>query len=232
MNFRYKNLFFDLDDTLWDIHTNGREAMLETFQEYKLADYFPSFDSFYDIYMEYNVELWGKYRNNEIKKNELVLQRFLLPLQQGGIDDEAFALRMNDDFLEATTTKTALIPHAKEILDHLKPFYRMFIISNGFSEVQYKKIRNSGLEVYFEKIILSEDVRANKPSPVIFDHALKMTNSRRNESIMIGDSWEADIIGAHDSGIDQIFFNKEDKQEMEFLPTYCITSLKEIKNIL
>ena len=232
MNLKYKSIFFDFDDTLWDIHVNGRDAMAETFEMYKLEKHFESFDAFYDIYMFHNLSLWEKYRQGTLKKADLVLLRFTLPLQKGGIYDEAFALKMNDDFLEATTTKTRLIPYAKEILDYLSPFYRLFIISNGFSEVQYKKLKNSGLAGYFKKIILSEDVQANKPNPVIFDYALKCTNSRRNESLMIGDSWEADIVGAKNSRIDQVFFNREQKTELKFQPTFLINQLEELRNIL
>lgn len=231
MNLKYKSLFFDFDDTLWDIHVNGRVAMSETFEKYKLGNHFESFDAFYDIYMHYNLLLWDKYRQGTLKKADLILQRFTLPLQKGGINDDAFALKMNDDFLEATTTKTKLIPYAKEILDYLSSFYRLFIISNGFSEVQYKKLNNSELTGYFEKIILSEEVQANKPNPIIFDYALQSTNSRRNESIMIGDSWEADIVGAKNSRIDQVFFNRAQKSGLEFQPTFTINHLKELENI-
>ncbi|MCL1941976.1 MAG: YjjG family noncanonical pyrimidine nucleotidase [Candidatus Azobacteroides sp.] len=232
MNFKYKNIFFDFDDTLWDIHTNGKEALSETFEQYRLDEKFSSFEEFYGIYMPKNHELWEKYRSGMIRKKELVLQRFLYPLQQGGINDEAYALKMSDDFLEATSYKTKLIPYAKEILEYLYPRYRMFILSNGFSEVQYKKLRNSGLDRYFEKVILSENAEANKPSPEIFDYALKNTNSRRKESVMIGDSWDADIVGAKNSRIDQIFLDHEGKTDMDFQPTYLIKSLKELKEIL
>lgn len=232
MNFKYKSLFFDFDDTLWDIHVNGKEAMRETFLQYGLQNHFESFESYYDIYMRHNLDLWEKYRKGTLKKQELILQRFLLPLQKGGINDVELALKMNDDFLEATTLKTKLLPYAKEILDYLKPFYRLFIISNGFSEVQFKKLENSGLSPYFEKVILSEDVQANKPNPVIFEYALQSTNSRKNESLMIGDSWEADIVGAKNSRIDQVFLDHENRNDLEFQPTYIIHSLKELENIL
>ena len=232
MNFKYKSIFIDLDDTLWDIHANGKEALSETFDQYGLKNLFASFEEFYDIYMPNNLNLWAQYRMGIIRKQELVLQRFLYPLQLKGINDESLALKMNADFLEATTTKTKLIPYAKEILEYLSPKYRLFILSNGFTEVQYKKLKTSGLSPYFEKVILSETAEANKPSPAIFDYAPKSTRSRRKASIMIGDSWEADIIGAKDSRIDQIFLNRENKTDLEFQPTYVVESLKEIEGIL
>lgn len=228
----YKSIFFDLDDTLWNLHENGKEALSETFDKYELKNRFSSFEEFYGIYLPNNYELWAKYRTGMIRKQELVLQRFLYPLQQKGINDETLALKMGADFLEATTTKTKLIPYAKEILEYLSPKYRLFILSNGFTEVQHKKLRNSGLSSYFEKVILSENAEANKPSAEIFDYALKSTSSRRKASVMIGDSWEADIVGAKNSRIDQIFLNLEDKTDLEFQPTYEVKSLKEIERIL
>ncbi len=108
----------------------------------------------------------------------------------------------------------------------------MHILSNGFREVQFKKIENSGLQPYFDKIILSEDAGVNKPHPDIFTYALKNTNSRRNEALMIGDSWEADIAGAQKSRIAQIWFNPADISSDGFEPTYTVKTLAEIKEIL
>ena len=108
----------------------------------------------------------------------------------------------------------------------------MYILSNGFREVQFMKLSNSGLAPYFERMILSEDASIQKPHNGIFDFALKNTNSRRGESLMIGDSWEADIIGAHNSKIDQLWLNPEGLPAKGFIPTYTVGSLKEIEKIL
>jgi len=105
----------------------------------------------------------------------------------------------------------------------------MYILSNGFREVQYKKIENSGLMPYFDKIILSEDAGINKPHPDMFTYALKNTNSKRNQTIMIGDSWDADIVGAHNSRIAQIWLNPAGEAPQGFEPTYTVRSLTEIK---
>ncbi|HCM20492.1 MAG TPA: noncanonical pyrimidine nucleotidase, YjjG family, partial [Porphyromonadaceae bacterium] len=112
-------------------------------------------------------------------KEELTVERFLAPLRPFGVDDPEYAKHLSLDFLERTTRKTRLMEGAKELLDYLKPRYRMHILSNGFSEIQYKKINNSGLARYFDKIILSEEAGINKPHPDMFTYALKNTNSRR-----------------------------------------------------
>ncbi len=228
----YKNLFIDLDDTLWDIHQNGKECLEEIYVDYDYNKFYPTFEDYYAVYMPSNFHLWSLYRQGSIKKDELIVERFLVPVRQFGINDPAYAKALSDDFLERTTHKTRLIPGTMDLLDYLEPKYRMHILSNGFREVQYQKIENSGLMPYFDKIILSEDAGINKPHPDIFTYALKNTNSRRNQTIMIGDSWDADIVGAHNSRLHQIWFNPTHAQPQGFEPTYTVKSLHEIKDIL
>ncbi|NLI99537.1 MAG: noncanonical pyrimidine nucleotidase, YjjG family [Bacteroidales bacterium] len=227
-----KNLFIDLDDTLWDIHQNGKECLEEIYIDYGYEKYYPTFEAYYDVYMPNNHRLWALYRDGAIQKNELIVERFLVPVREFGVDDPLYAKRLSDDFLERTTRKTRLIEGTIELLEYLKPKYRMHILSNGFREVQYKKIENAGLAPYFDKIILSEDAGINKPHPDMFTHALKNTNSRRDQTVMIGDSWEADIAGAYNSRIAQIWFNPGQIAAKEFEPTYTVRRLVEIKDIL
>lgn len=228
----YKNLFIDLDDTLWDIHLNGKECLEEIYHDYGYAKFYPTFSDYYAVYMPGNHRLWAMYRNGEIRKEELIVERFLAPMREFGINDPEYAKNLSDDFLERTTRKTRLVEGTLDLLDYLKPRYRMHILSNGFREVQYKKIENSGLKPYFNKIILSEDAGINKPHPDMFNYALKTTNSRRSETVMIGDSWDADIVGAYKSRIAQIWFNPADEVPSGFEPTYTVRTLAEIKNIL
>jgi len=228
----YKNLFIDLDDTIWDIHLNGKECLEEIYDEYGYAKFYPTFSDYYAVYMPGNNRLWAMYRQGEIRKEELIVERFLAPVREFGINDPEYAKKLSDDFLERTTHKTKLVEGALELLDYLKPRYRMHILSNGFREVQYKKIENSGLKPYFEKIILSEDAGINKPHTDMFTYALKTTNSRRNETVMIGDSWDADIVGAYQSRIAQIWYNPTGELPVGFEPTHTVHALIEIKNIL
>lgn len=232
MSVSYKNLFIDLDDTLWDIHQNGKECLEEIYTDYGYNKFYPTFDDYYSVYMPSNHHLWNLYRDGKIRKDELIVERFLVPVREFGIDDPEYAKKLSDDFLERTTRKTLLIDGAMELLDYLRPKYRMHILSNGFREVQYKKIQNSGLKPYFDKIILSEDAGANKPHRDIFTHALKCTNSRRAETLMIGDSWDADIVGARNSRIAQIWFNPTDIASDGFEPTHTVKTLMQIKTIL
>ncbi|MGL5636175.1 MAG: HAD-IA family hydrolase, partial [Bacteroidales bacterium] len=94
------------------------------------------------------------------------------------------------------------------------------------------KLSNSGLNDYFDKVILSDQIGYNKPHPKIFDFALKSTNSRKKESVMIGDNFDTDITGAKNSNIDQIFFKNIGEYDIKFDPTYTVCELQEIQHIL
>lgn len=228
----YKNLFIDLDDTLWDTYHNNKECLEEIYGDYHFDRYYASFEAFFSIYFPNNVKLWKEYRQGIINKPTLIVERFLYMLRPFGITDTRYILQINDDFLQRTTTKTRLVPGALDLLEYLRPSYRMYILSNGLREVQDKKLVNAGLAPYFDSMILSEDAGINKPHKLIFDFALKNTNSRRQESLMIGDSWDADIAGAHNAKIDQLWFNPEDLPFQNFTPSYTVHSLSEIKKIL
>lgn len=229
---KYKSLFIDLDDTLWDTYHNNKECLEEVYTAHHFDRYYASFEAFFAIYWPHNELLWKQYRAGEIDRQTLIIDRFRYVLRPLGIEDTQSVLAVNNDFLQRTTTKTGLVPGAIELLEYLRPSYRMYILSNGFREVQDKKLRNSGLAPYFTRMILSEDAGIQKPHKGIFDFALINTNSRRNETLMIGDCFEADIFGAHQSRIDQLWFNPQDLPPQEFTPTYTVKRLEEIKGIL
>lgn len=229
---RYKNLFLDLDDTLWDTYHNNKECLEELYADYHFDRYYASFEAFFSVYMPHNNLLWQQYRNGTIDRQTLIVERFRYVLRPLGIEDVSSVLAINQDFLQRTTRKTRLVPGAIELLEYLRPSYRLFILSNGFREVQFKKLTNAGLAPYIQRMILSEDAAIQKPHKGIFDYALVNTNSRRSESLMIGDSWEADIVGARQSKIDQIWFNPERDEPKDFVPTFTVGSLEEIRAIL
>ena len=227
----YKHVFIDLDDTLWDFHANAKATLEEIYEEKKLYTHFDSFDHYFILYAKRNLELWEMYGKGEITKEFLNFERFRHPLAHVGADDVVMARQIGTEFLQNLPNKTILIPHATELLDYLYPKYPLTIISNGFIEVQYKKLRNSNLEHYFAHIVLSEAAKALKPDKKIFEYALKQNNAKASESIMIGDSYDADIIGARNAGIDQIYFNPH-RHEKSKEATYKIMNLNEVMKVL
>ena len=231
---KYKDLFVDFDDTLYDTHGNSVIALRETFEAFSLERWFPDPQTFYDAYWLANIDLWTRYSRGEITRDYLIVERFRRPLSEGrGLEiTEALCLEMSDRFLEYCATKSGLVEGAHELMDYLKGRgYRMHMTSNGFHEVQYKKLAASGLRNYFDTIILSEDASANKPSKAFFDYALAKSGASVDTTMMIGDNLQTDIIGAHDVGLDTILFNRWDIPPSD-IPTYTVAALREIMQIL
>lgn len=229
---KYKNLFFDLDDTLWAFSANARDTFEEMYERYGLDNFFDSFDSFYSLYQQRNRELWEEYANGQITKEELNRRRFLYPLEAVDAGDSALAKAYSDGFFSVIPTKSRLMPHAIEVLEALAPRYNLYILSNGFRELQYRKMCSGGIDVYFKKVILSDDIGLLKPAPQLFHFALSATQSELRESLMIGDSWDADIAGARGVGMDHAFYNVSGRTEFPFKPTYLLNDLKELMQIL
>lgn len=229
---RYKNLFFDLDDTLWACSLNARDTFEEMYHKYRYERFFDSFEHFYGIYKERNEQLWKEYGEGKVTKDELNRQRFLHPLEAVGWGDAVLAKQFSEDFFTVIPTKKKVMPHAKETLDYLHGRYNLFILSNGFRELQYRKMQSAGLLHYFKQVILSEDLGVMKPWPAIFHFALSATQSTLGQSLMIGDSWDNDIMGAHHVNMHQAFYNVTDRTTFPFQPTYHIQDLNELTRIL
>ena len=230
---KYKNLFFDLDNTLWDFDTNSQVALQELFVSYRLDQYYPNFQSFFAVFQQRNLELWDLYGQGKIDKNSLRYERIHYPFRDTDFVARNQHIELSDEYLSLVKTKTHLKPFAKEILQYAKQKgYRLFIVSNGFTEVQYHKLENSGIQHFFECVFLSEAVKEHKPSKVFFDYAITSSNARKAESLVIGDNWEADIFGAKNAGIDQAYYNDGRKTNLPFEPTYHIYCLSELKTFL
>lgn len=229
----YKHIFIDLDDTLWDFHANAKESLHEVFDNKKLSEYFVDFEHFFKIYAKRNLELWELYGKGEISKDFLMIERFRHPLAKMGVNNDDLAEQIGIQFLDILPTKTILIPFAEELLEYLLPKYSLTIISNGFIEVQYKKLRSANLEHYFTHVVLSEAAKALKPDKRIFEYALKLNGAKPTEALMIGDSYAADIVGAQNAGIDQIFLHPtSDKTEKMKPCTYLVKGLEEVMGIV
>jgi len=229
----YKTVFIDLDDTLWDFHANAKSSLQEIYVERNLGQYFDSFDQYFNLYAKRNIELWEMYGKGTISKEALTLERFQHPLIQVGIDNAALAKDIGEQYLGLLPTRTMLVPFAKELLDYLYPKYPLTIVSNGFVEVQYKKLHSCHIEQYFAHVVLSEAAEALKPDKRIFEYAMRLNNATASETIMIGDSYEADIKGAQNADIDQIYYHPNQKPEdKEKQATYQVKSLREILDIL
>ena len=233
---KYKHLFFDLDHTIWDFEANSRTTLVELYEEMKLKERgVDDFDLFHKNYLAHNERLWERYRKGFVKQEELRVKRMWLSLLDFKIADEPLAKKMGDRFLEMLPTRTILFPYTIEILDYLTDkSYELHLITNGFEHTQHSKLKHSGLSPYFKQVITSEGSNSLKPKKEIFDFAFQKTGATPDESIMIGDTMEVDILGAMNAGIDQIHVNhltNEPESVNGKLPTHTVYSLKELEVI-
>ena len=200
-----KHVFFDLDHTLWDFERNSALTFETIFRKRRID---VNLKEFLDVYSPINYEYWRLYRNNKVSKEELRYGRLQKSFKELGrdIDDDAID-KLSNDYILHLPDHNHLFKGTMELLEYLKPKYKLHIITNGFEEVQHKKLKNSNIESYFDVVVTSEMAGVKKPNPIIFDLALKLASAVPDESVMIGDSYEADIEGANNAGMQSIFFD-------------------------
>jgi len=229
----YKHIFFDLDHTLWDFDTNAKVSLTDIYGEFNLAEKVTTdFDAFYEKYLHHNKILWERYQNGFITAEELKWRRMWRTMMEFKVGDEALAKNISARFLEILPVKDGMFPHAYEILEYLKnKDYQIHLITNGFEKTQWSKIRNSKIDHFFTHVITSEASNSMKPEKEIFDFAMNQSGALLHESIMIGDNLDADIQGAMNAGMDNVFVNHIDATT-DKKPTYTVTHLKELESIL
>ena len=243
---QYKAVFIDWDDTIGDFLGAAKLALQEMYEKYHLCDYFASCEEFVSLYKPHNLELWDKYGKDLVTKEYLSFDRFFFPLMHGSKGGErrlgdkairqevaALAEQLSEDFLNMTTARFSLLEGAEELVRYLAAKYPLTVVTNGFVEVQYEKFDKSGLRDCFAHIVLSEEVGCQKPNPRIFEEALRMNGLSAEDVVMIGDSWNSDIQGAINAGIDQIWIRKsKDPLPEGQSATYLVQSLSEVMEIL
>lgn len=226
------HIFFDLDHTIWDFDKNAEETLHELYGIYALKELgLHSADLFIETYTRNNHQLWAEYHVGKITKAALREERFKKTFLDMGLHPDVIPAGFEDDYVQLCPTKTNLFPDAHETLQYLQSKYKLHLISNGFRESQEVKIKGTNLGDYFQHIIISEEIGVNKPDKAIFEHALNITGAIKSESLMIGDSLEADVYGALNFGMDAIYFNPNGLDKPDDVPVQ-ITRLKELTLML
>ena len=229
-------LWFDLDDTLWAMTDNSVVCLRELYDSQRLDRWFATPEEWNEVYHRITHELWSQYSHAEISRDFLRTERFARPLRIGGASEQE-ALEMSKVldklYLDLLGSKTALIDGARELLDALAARgYRMGIVTNGFREVQYNKMRSADIEKYFDVVVLSDEIGINKPDRRFFDYAVGKASSEHLNNIMIGDNYTTDILGALGAGWDAVWFTGANGQTGEAAGevTMCDT-LEEVKKL-
>ena len=229
---KYKHIFFDLDHTIWDFDKNAEETLYELYAIHQLKNIgLHSAELFIETYTRNNHHLWAQYHVGAITKDYLREARFKTTFLELGVHPDVIPVGFEDEYVKLCPTKTNLFPDAHEVLAYLQSKYILHLISNGFKESSEVKIAGTDIGGYFQNIIISEVVGVNKPDKAIFQHALDLAGAIKEESIMIGDSLEADVRGALNFGIDAIYFNPAGLPKPDDVPVQ-IKGLKELMGLL
>jgi YjjG family noncanonical pyrimidine nucleotidase len=227
----YKCIFFDLDHTLWDYEKNSEEALRDLHINFKLASYNIDFTLFHSTFREVNLKLWDLYDNGHITSDVIRKERFKQILNTFYVDDEQLSLKLSDHYLDICPDKGNLIPHAVEVLQYLASKYRLSIITNGFEEIQHRKLKAGNLSQFFDHIVTSQRSGHRKPAREIFEYALQFGQVAADDALMIGDNLLTDIAGARNASVDSVFLNRDSVSHQEVIK-YEINCLSELYSIL
>lgn len=203
-------VFFDLDDTLFDFRANSDSALLKL---YKTDEYisclYPDYQQYVDVYHTANSQLWEAYHHAEITADVLRRERFQALFRGAGVAPDAdLAESWDKRYLDILSDESRLVPDALDIIERAREHYLIGILSNGFREVQYKKLRTTGLWRYVQRMVVSDEIGVNKPDARLFRFAEQAVGARPEECLMIGDNPDADIKGAIDAGWRAVYFNR------------------------
>ncbi|MEE4001324.1 YjjG family noncanonical pyrimidine nucleotidase [Tenacibaculum sp. FZY0031] len=219
-----QHLFFDLDHTLWDFDRNSKLTFEQIFKEKKIII---AIDEFLEAYVPVNLKYWRLYREDRIEKSELRYRRLkeTFDCLNYTISDGLIS-EISEDYICYLPNYNYLFEGAIEVLQYLEKKYHLHIITNGFKEIQNLKLKKSGIHQFFKQIITSECVGVKKPNPKVFEFALHKAGAEAQQSVMIGDSYEADVLGAINAGMWAIHFSKE-KKAKEIQQVATLTELKK-----
>ena len=221
---KVKHVFFDLDHTLWDFEKNSEITFQLIFEKHRIPF---EIKSFVEVYKPINLKYWNMYRNNKISSENLRHERLKEVFSLLGYTyDRGLIDLIAEEYINYLSQQFHLFPYTTSILDYLSEKYELHIITNGFETIQHKKLKSSKIDHYFKTVTTAEGSGYKKPDSRIFDYALNSAKAHKTESLMIGDSLEADIQGAKDFGMHAVYFGKN--SNFEVINVDCLTGLKKI----
>ena len=219
-----KHVFFDLDHTLWDFEKNSALAFSEIFKKNNIE---LAVETFLENYIPINNFYWSKYRNNQVSKEALRFGRLNDTFQELNFSvSKEIIDALSEDYITYLPKNNFLFADAHSTLNNLQQKYCLHVITNGFSEVQNLKLTNSKINHYFKTITTSEEAGVKKPHPEIFEYALNKASASSQQSLMIGDNLEADILGAENYGIKSILYDNQN------VINYSGKKIKNLKQLL
>lgn len=225
---KYTTLLFDADGTLLDFNESERQALIKTFQKYHLF----LNEDIKELYEKINAELWKQFENGIIDKKTVLYTRFVKLFQK--LDIQLDGIAFEDDYQNELGKGAFLLPHTRDVLEHLSKYYDLYIVTNGVSKTQYNRLYKSHIDKYFINIFVSEDIGYQKPMKEYFDYCFaRISDFQLKKTLIIGDSLSSDILGGINAGIDTCWIHTAHMTHTtDIIPTYSIRDLRELYDIL
>lgn len=225
---RYKTLLFDADNTLFDFHACEREALRLTFEKYKIN----LTEEIADIYQRINVGLWKQYEQGLKSREEVIYSRFGHLFEEIGI--EADGVAFEDDYQALLGMQHVMIDGAEEVIKALYQEYDLYIVTNGVTATQYRRLKDSGLDRYMKKIFVSEETGYQKPMIEYFNYCFeRIEGFEKDKAIIIGDSLSSDMKGGNNAGIATCWYNPDRvENHTDIRIDYEIRELTELYQVL
>jgi putative hydrolase of the HAD superfamily len=215
-----RHIFFDLDDTLWDLRKNSREGMKTTLEIHGLYLTEEEFERFINTYINYNKIAWEAYYKDKISKEDLRLKRFAWTLEHFGIFNQELTKKLSETYMKITPTQKNLVEGCMNALDFFcSGDYKLHIITNGFPDVQNVKLQSSGILNYFQNVFISDNIGFRKPQIEIFKYCEKITGAEPEQCLMVGDQFETDVIGALNAGWTSVWLNRFESKRYTYSNT-------------
>ncbi len=230
---KYSNLFFDLDHTLWDFEQNAKDAMQSMYFSFELANKgCDAFEVFFTNFSAINKNLWKLLDAKQISHLDLRTRRFKEAAEASNLMiDATLSLDLNEAFLELLPKGKNLIEGTIETLEALSKNYNLHLLTNGYLDIQQQKVDSSGIGHFFKTIAANDNANALKPDEKIFNFAISQANTSFEESLMIGDNYDSDVLGAINVGMDVVYYNP-DNEAFETKPTFEIKEIKQLLSFL
>jgi len=222
-----RHIFFDLDDTLWDLKKNAREGLLQSIEICHLKERIKDPETFISQYLYFNKLAWEAYHRNQVSMERLRIVRFEWLLEQWGIFDKEVVRKLSGTYMQVTPSCPHLVEGAKEMLEFLsEKKYTLHILTNGFPDVQPVKLRSGKIEKFFSNVFISDEIGYRKPQPELYAFVMQRIKARSEECLMIGDQYLTDIAGAREAGWQALWFNRENSKRYTYHPQ--VITLKDI----
>ncbi len=226
---KYDLFLFDLDDTLLNFKESERMSFFSALQGMGINS---KLEELYQQYQVINNSLWKMFEQAQTSKEHLKVERFRRLFSDNKLDlnpEDASAT-----YLDMLPKKVVLMDSAVETCKLLSQHGEIGIITNGIHHVQTQRIQNSEIAPYISFVSVSEECGYAKPDVRFFEYSAKRAKRfSKSSSLVIGDRFEADILGAHNFGVDSCWFNPHKNQATENLsPRFEIQHLSELHNLV